>query len=129
MSRFAALHSLELHLDAQFEFSQITLYIRLLSYLKSDILICQSVDHDDILKAPCVLPPSIVEFLCRALGMPSETIKCIWDLLMDDIWGVIPPACVVNEDYEIFKEHGWDLGLSEFLHGLLFIYLTFKSTH
>ena len=48
---------------------------------------------------------------------------------MDDIWGVIPPACVVNKDYEIFKEHGWDLGLSEFLHGLLFIYLTFKNTH
>ena len=49
---------------------------------------------------------------------------------MDDIWGVIPPAYVVNEDYEIFKEHGWDLGLSEFLHSLLgYIYLSDIQKH
>jgi hypothetical protein len=118
MSSLALLHQLEPYLATPtLGISKIALYVRLATLLKNDILLPQPHQGDPT-TPPLVLPPSVVEFLGTALGLPSEDVSVLWETLKDDVWHAPPPLCV-RDDYLIFKEHGWDLGLSEFVHTFL----------
>jgi hypothetical protein len=90
--------------------TQITTYIRLAAQLKREIQLPQPLDVDPDC-APSVLPRGIAVFLSRSISVPLEYMEYIWDVLKDQVWAS-PPTPPTPEDLALFKEHGWELGLS-----------------
>ena len=98
------LHSLTLN--------DISCYARLVSHLKRDILQPQPLDQSNIDKPPDILPPSIVYFLNKALQIPLKSVQDSWDILKDCLWEC-EKVPLRKDDYELFKQFGWDRGISE----------------
>ena len=103
------------HVLKELELSQVILYIQLASYLKHDILLPQpqqKLYDADI--APSVLPPSITKCLSNAIGIPLDVMgeSDNWGILKDHVWASLAPC--IEQDYEVFKEHSWSVGLSEY---------------
>jgi hypothetical protein len=92
---------------------QVLQFLRLSSYLKDDILLCQPVDVS-VDCAPNVLPPSIASFLSEATNIPLSHIDTCWSVLKDDAW-IYPTAAEVDqEDEKAFMDHGWARGLCDY---------------
>ncbi|KAG9221730.1 hypothetical protein CCMSSC00406_0005643 [Pleurotus cornucopiae] len=90
-------------------FKSLFTFIRMASLLKSDILLAQPADWPSLNKAPDVLPPSIVLFLSRVVGVPDECIPVLWDTFKDNVWnGDVGP-----DSGDMFDKHGHNLGLTE----------------
>ncbi|KAJ7194926.1 hypothetical protein GGX14DRAFT_677641, partial [Mycena pura] len=85
--------------------------MRLLSILKDDILLCQPhfVPTD---APPPFLPPSVQVFASKAVDIPYESVQTLWDCLQDDVWALCNTKLSPTEE-ELFRAHGWSLGLSE----------------
>jgi hypothetical protein len=97
--------------------TQITTFIRVLSVLKNDIVLGQpaSVTPD---AAPPSLPPSIHTFVSDATGIPFESVLNLWDLVKEDIWAIHHSDTKLStSEEELFRMHGWKLGLSEYSFG------------
>ncbi|KAF8059881.1 hypothetical protein FPV67DRAFT_1453519 [Lyophyllum atratum] len=90
---------------------QVITFIRLTSSLKRDILQPQPLHQSDENHAPDILPPSVAEFLSRAVGIPSDCIADSWDILKHHVWSASPTSRR-REDYDLFEEHGRALGLN-----------------
>ncbi|KAF4574428.1 hypothetical protein EYR40_005848 [Pleurotus pulmonarius] len=88
-------------------FKSLFTFIRVASLLKSDILLAQPADWPSLDKAPDVLPPSIVLFLSRVVGVPDGCIPVLWDTFKDNVWN----GDVVPGTGDMFDKHGHNLGL------------------
>lgn len=86
-------------------------FTRLASHLKRDILQPQVISQSDPGYAPDKLPASVSNFLGDALGISNECIHQCWGLLNDYIWDM-PTTPLSSDDYRLFKEHGWEYGIS-----------------
>jgi hypothetical protein len=90
----------------------ISCYARLVGHLKHDILQPQPLDQSDIDKPPDILPPSTVYFLNKALQIPLKYVQESWDILKDCLQDC-KKVPLKKDDYELFKQFGWDKGISE----------------
>jgi len=94
---------------------------RLASHLKRDILQPQSIPETNPDIAPTILPQPIVLFLSAAIGIPIDIMDECWEIFRDYIWDM-PLAPLTHEDYQLFKHHGWQYGLScvkSFIWGIM----------
>ncbi|KAF7311125.1 hypothetical protein HMN09_00656700 [Mycena chlorophos] len=89
---------------------QLALFTRLLSGLKNDILLVQPA-RLSAEKAPAALPPSIVEFISRAVGIHQERVPVLWKELKSEVWAM-EPAVLGESEEELFRKYGWKLGLT-----------------
>lgn len=89
-------------------------FLRLSSYLKNDILLCQP-SHVSVDYAPEILPPSIAAFLSGATGIALGDIDSCWDVLKDDAWEYPSLQTITRDDEDAFINHGWARGLCNFL--------------
>ena len=83
-------------------------YSRLICCLKNDILLAQPASQ--MVEPPDILPPVIVQFLAEALQISD--VQASWDVLKGQLW-FCPTISLRDEDYELFKQFGWEKGLSE----------------
>ena len=60
---------------------------------------------------PRFLGPVIQGFLAGALGIDGHAMADMWGLAKDHVWE-LPQAPLLGEDYALFKEFGWPVGLS-----------------
>jgi hypothetical protein len=90
---------------------EINLFTRLAAQLKRDIQLPLPLDQSNPECAPDILPPTIEEFLSKAVGIPLSCIEDLWDILKEHVWSA-SPALFFEDDLTLFKEHGWSLGLS-----------------
>ncbi|KAF8801527.1 hypothetical protein BYT27DRAFT_7114765 [Phlegmacium glaucopus] len=112
MSLLSMLVGLQTHLVLKdITLEGIILFSRLASHLKRDILQPQPIYESNPETAPMVLPHSISMFLATCIGVPLENMGDLWDILKDYIW-YLPIAPLHVNDYLLFKEHGWPLGLT-----------------
>jgi hypothetical protein len=95
-------------------FSQVSMFIRLSSRLKRDILQPQPIEDTIPHCPPTALPPSVSEFLSDALGIPLQDILVCWDLLKKDVWEAQVSEDIKQDDLRLFKEHGHRRGLSAY---------------
>ncbi|KAF8224912.1 hypothetical protein L208DRAFT_1308595, partial [Tricholoma matsutake] len=93
--------------------TQITTYIHLAAQLKREIQLPQPLDADGPDCTPSVLPRAIAVFLSRSIGVPCEYMEYIWDVLKNQVWASLSMPST-PEDLALFKEHGWELGLTFF---------------
>ncbi|KAJ6501927.1 hypothetical protein C8R45DRAFT_605210 [Mycena sanguinolenta] len=85
-------------------------FTRLLSVLKDDILLCQP--HNIPTNAPPpLLPPSIQLFASNALGVADDSISDLWETWKDNVWALCDARLSLTEQ-ELFRVHGWKLGLT-----------------
>jgi hypothetical protein len=109
----SALKTLQQHPHLQsLTLDDISCYARLVGHLKRDILQPQPLDQSTNDKAPDILPPSIVYFLNKALQIPLNLVQPSWDILKDCLWEC-KKVPLKKDDYELFKQFGWDKGISE----------------
>lgn len=94
--------------------NHVTTFSRLASHLKNDILLPQPPQQTDLTTPPDVLPPSIALFLSEAIEIELEDIDDCWDILKDHVWGLNTTG-LVPEDYTLFKQFGWSLGISKLI--------------
>lgn len=104
----------EHHVLRNMTFEDICQYTRLVKHLKDDILLPQPAELTEFDKAPEILPRTIGAFLGKALQIPQDFVQDSWDILKDYVWGCKKVA-LTNEDYALFKLHGWAVGLSAYL--------------
>jgi hypothetical protein len=90
----------------------ITTLVRLITHLKRDILQPQPINESNPAFAPSVLPESITVFLGKALSIPVEIMDERWTILRDYAWEM-PTTPLMRDDYDLFKQFGWQCGLSE----------------
>ena len=102
--------------------AQLSTFMRVLSLLKNDILLCQpqNVSTD---APPSFLPPTIHLFALEALSIPADAIPKLWDVLKDDVWTLCDTKLSTTEE-NLFREHGWKLGLSECIYTHLTVPMT-----
>ena len=113
LSLVSALQTLQQHPHLQsLTLDDISCYARLVGYLKHDILQPQLLDQSTIDKALDILPPSIVYFLNKALKIPLNLVQASWDILKACLWEC-KKVLLKKDDYELFKQFGWDKGISE----------------
>jgi hypothetical protein len=86
-------------------------FTRLLSVLKADITLCQPVNVSTT-EAPAFLPPTIATFVSNATGIEHDAILKCWVLLNDDVWALPRPELSADEE-DLFRMHGWALGISK----------------
>ncbi|KAJ7630261.1 hypothetical protein FB45DRAFT_792746 [Roridomyces roridus] len=91
-------------------FTQISLFIRLLSVLKNDITLCQPVYVAPDVPPP-FLPAVVAEFVCDAVEIAVEAVCSLWDLFKDDVWCSCDTKLSAHEE-GLFREHGWKVGLT-----------------
>ena len=93
--------------------AQLTVFIRLASCLKEDILLPQPVEQTTN-NPPEVLPPSVALFLSKAIGIPLDGVSIVWDHLKPHVLQTeVPPGLATDEDeFIMFQRFGWHLGLS-----------------
>lgn len=84
---------------------------RLASHLKRDILQPQSISESNPNVPPAILPQPIVMFISASMGIPIDAIDDCWAIFQDYVWEM-PVAPLTYEDYQLFKHHGWEYGLS-----------------
>ena len=89
----------------------IVTFTRLASHLKRDILQPQPISKSNPSIAPAVLPQPIINFLGTSLGISTDVVDDIWDILQDYVWG-IPVMPLTSGDFQLFKHFGWPCGLS-----------------
>lgn len=99
------------HVLCNLTFENICQYTRLVKHLQNDILLPQPVEQTTFEQAPEILPRAIGLFLSKALCIPQKFMQDSWDILKDYIWECKKVA-LTKEDFELFKSHGWELGLS-----------------
>ena len=95
-----------------FTLNQVSRFIRLASLLKRDIKLPQPLKqaHDD--EPPRFPPSSVVAFLAGAIGIPETAVVNAWKVLKHEVWEYGSPDEVHAEDEQLFREHGWQYGLS-----------------
>ncbi len=91
---------------------KVSLYSRLISRLRNDIILAQPAV--EITDPPEVIPLSIAEFLAAALHISLEDVQVSWDILKEHMWNSSKEVAIGGEECEMFKNFGWDRGLSEF---------------
>ncbi|KAJ7216431.1 hypothetical protein GGX14DRAFT_358771 [Mycena pura] len=103
----------------ELSFTQVSTFMRFLSILKDDILLCQPhfVPTD---APPPFLPPSVQVFTSKAVDIPYESVQTLWDCLQDDVWALCNTKLSPTEE-ELFRAHGWSLGLSESSHSYFLV--------
>ena len=84
---------------------------RLASHLKRDILQPQSISESNPNVPPAILPQPIALFLSASMGIPIDTMDDCWAIFQDYVWEM-PVAPLTSEDYQLFRHHGWEYGLS-----------------
>ncbi|KAJ7320903.1 hypothetical protein DFH08DRAFT_713634, partial [Mycena albidolilacea] len=92
------------------------------SVLKNDIVLGQpaSIIPD---AAPPSLPPSIHTFVSDATGVPFESVPNLWNLVKEDIWAIHDSDTKLStSEEELFRMHGWKLGLSKYSFSSLTLY-------
>ena len=90
----------------------VTTLVRLITHLKRDILQPQPINESNPTNAPTVLPQPIARFLGEALSIPVEVMDNCWTILRGYSWEM-PTIPLMQEDYDLFKQWGWQYGLSE----------------
>ncbi|KAF8143193.1 hypothetical protein K438DRAFT_2029721 [Mycena galopus ATCC 62051] len=62
-------------------------FIRLLSVIKNDIVLCQptSIATDTV---PLSLPPVVHEFISNAADVPFDSVPKLWPFLKDEVWAL-----------------------------------------
>ena len=90
----------------------ITTLVRLITHLKRDILQPQPINESNPTIAPAILPQPITIFLGKVLSIPIEIMDDCWTILRDYAWEM-PTAPLMREDYDLFKQFGWQCSLSE----------------
>jgi len=90
----------------------ITTFVRLIAHLKRDILQPQPINESNPTDAPTILPQPIAQFLGKALSIPVEVMDDCWTILRGYAWEM-PTMPLMLEDYDLFKQWGWQCGLSE----------------
>ena len=90
----------------------LTTFVHLITHLKHDILQPQPINESNPTNAPTILPQSIAIFLCKALSIPVEVMDDCWTILRGYAWEM-PIMLLMQEDYNLFKQWGWQCGLSE----------------
>jgi hypothetical protein len=90
----------------------ITTFVRLITHLKRDILQPQPINESNPTNAPTVLPQPIASFLGKALSIPVEVMDDCWTILRSYSWEM-PVTPLMQDDYDLFKQWGWQCGLSE----------------
>ena len=86
---------------------------RLASHLKCDILQPQSISESNPNVPPAILPPPIAMFLSASMDIPIDAMDDCWAIFQDYVWEM-PVALLTSEDYQLFKHHGWEYGLSAY---------------
>jgi hypothetical protein len=113
MGHSCVLRQLEEHpVLCRLTLDQVNLYIRLAAQLKRDIQLPLPLAQSSPGHVPDILPPTVEEFLSKAVGIPLDCMECSWDILKDYAWNA-PPSFLFEENLVLFKEHGWALGLSK----------------
>jgi len=90
----------------------ITTFVRLIKHLKRDILQPQPINESNPTDTPTILPEPIARFLGKALSIPVEVMDDCWMILRGYAWEM-PTTPLMQEDYDLFKQWGWQHGLSE----------------
>jgi len=114
----------------------ITTFVRLITHLKRDILQPQPINESNPTNAPTVLPQPVAIFLGKALSILVEVMDDCWTILRGYAWEM-PTMPLMQEDYDLFKQWGWQCGLSEqsmhlwisLLHLMDFIYVAAMSIY
>ena len=86
---------------------------RLTSHLKRDILQPQSISESNPNVPPAILPQPIAMFLSASMDIPIDAMDDCWAIFQDYVWKM-PVAPLTSEDYQLFKHHGWEYGLSAY---------------
>ena len=86
-------------------------FVRIASRLKREILQVQPLCESDEKQPPSVLPISISIFLGQCFDISPETLGDFWNIIKEHVWDS-PVISLEPNDYCLFKEHGWALGLS-----------------
>jgi hypothetical protein len=60
---------------------------------------------------PANLPQPIAMFLSASMGIPIDAMDDCWAIFQDYVWEM-PETPLTLEDYQLFKHHGWEYGLS-----------------
>ena len=95
------------------EFKTLSQYIRLIPHLRNLINLPQPIGQSmDDCGPPEFLPPSIVEFFSRSFGLSQDNVQNAWEILKNVGWESELVA-LTQDDYDIFKLYGWDLGISK----------------
>ena len=114
MALIAALQQLESNpgLHSLINLDKLNQYCRLIAHLKADIRLPQPLD-ESLDMPPTFLPRSIVQFLASTLSLTIQDVQASWDILHSHLWQcqVLP---LIQEDYDAFKQFGWEIGLSVF---------------
>lgn len=90
----------------------ITTFVRFIIHLKHDILQPQPINESNPSTTPTVLPEPFTNFLGKALGIPADVMDDCWLILRNYAWEM-PTMPLMQEDYDMFKQWGWQCGLSE----------------
>lgn len=90
----------------------ITTFVRLIAHLKRNILQPQPINESNPADAPTILPQPIARFLGNALSIPVEVMDDCWTILRGYAWEM-PTMPLMQEDYDLFKQWGWQCGLGE----------------
>lgn len=107
-------------ISATLSLRQTLRFTRLLSHLKQDVLLVQPA-RVSTTEAPTFLPPSIKTFLAAAVGISESLVMTSWESLRDEIWE-LPVETLSQEEENLFRVHGWKIGISKgLLNHLLFL--------
>lgn len=85
--------------------TQIITFIRILSVLKQDIILCKPINVSTT-EPPSFIPPTIRTFISVATGIAFDSIQKCWFLLKADVWSLSPPEELSAEEENLFREHG-----------------------
>jgi len=110
MSLLSALSELEPHPSLHdINLDKISQYSRLIACLKNDIILAQPAG--EVADLPEALPPIVAQFLEE--GLQISDIQASWTILKRQLWHC-PKVKLEDEDYQIFKQFGWEKGLSKY---------------
>ena len=90
----------------------ITTFVCLIAHLKCDILQPQPINESNPANTPTILPQPIARFLGNALSIPVEVMDDCWTILRGYAWEMTTMP-LMQENYDLFKQWGWQCSLSE----------------
>ncbi|KAJ7205322.1 hypothetical protein C8J57DRAFT_1405749 [Mycena rebaudengoi] len=91
--------------------AQATEFVRLAACVKRDIDLAQPA-RQSFMVAPDVLLPSVSKFLSSAVGIPLEDIPAMWMIFKKEVWIFQAQDCAALLEDEVFKVHGWGVGIT-----------------
>ncbi len=110
MSLLSALNGLEPYPSLHnINLDKISQYSHLIACLKNDIILAQPAS--EVTELPEALPPIVAQFLEE--GLQISGIQASWTILKRQLW-CCPKVELEDEDYQIFKQFGWEKGLSKY---------------